>query len=191
MTFCGFFPQMKEKKSLVPGFSLGGNPLFPYADNNIDKMLIDGLSPDCIVNRILNPYYYDYTYLDSFFKSELALFKERESFADVQMYDIVSKEVYKNLCFHAFNHPKVYLLEILANKILEKLGFIKIRDFDEIDFSMESQCQIVYPSVLSFMNIPFDKNHRLFINEMIIKEKVPLSDYIQIYINSKLLALTK
>lgn len=191
LTFCGFFPQMKEKKSLVPGFSLGGNPLFPYADNNIDKMLIDGLSPDYIVNRILNPYYYDYTYLDSFFKSELALFKERESFADVQMYDIVSKEVYKNLCFHAFNHPKVYLLEILANKILEKLGFIKIRDFDEIDFSMESQCQIVYPSVLSFMNIPFDKNHRLFINEMIIKEKVPLSDYIQIYINSKLLALTK
>lgn len=191
LTFCGFFPQMKEKNASIPGFSLGGNPLFPYADNNIDKMLIDGLPPDYIVNRILNPYYYDYTYLDSFFKSELAIFKERESFADVQMYDIVSKEVYKNLCFHAFNRPKVYLLEILANKILEKLGFIKIKEFEEINFSMDSQSQIVYPSVLSFMNVPFDNNYRIYINEMIIKEKVLLTDYIQIYINSKLLALTK
>lgn len=182
---------MKEKNASIPGFSLGGNPLFPYADNNIDKMLIDGLPPDYIVNRILNPYYYDYTYLDSFFKSELAIFKERESFADVQMYDIVSKEVYKNLCFHAFNRPKVYLLEILANKILEKLGFIKIKEFEEINFSMDSQSQIVYPSVLSFMNVPFDNNYRIYINEMIIKEKVLLTDYIQIYINSKLLALTK
>lgn len=191
LTFCGFFPQMKGENALSASFSFGGNPLFPYKDNNIDKMLVDGLSPDSIINRILNPFYYDYVYLDSFFKSELALFKERESLVDVQMYDIVSNEVYKKLCFHAFNHPKVYLLEILANRILEKLGFVKVRQFDKITFSMESQSQIVYPSVLSFINIPFDRNFRLFINEMIIKEKVTVSDYIQIYVNSKLLASTK
>ena len=190
LTFCGYYPQMKGNSTLA-NFSIGGSSLFPYTDSNIDLLLMDKIPRDEILLKILNPYFYTKKFIKSFIESELKVTEERDSLVDIKMSDVVRNEFNKNICFHSFNHPKIHLLQILANRILDKLGYPIVSKFPNIQFSMESQSQVVYPSVLAALDIPINLHDKIYFNEMAFNERVSLLEYLDIYINSKVLVSKK
>lgn len=185
LTFTGYFPQYY--KNTENKLTFGKNPIFSYSDRYIDEMVEQNNTIEEIITKISSINFFDRTFIKSFIQEQLDLFKTRESECDIKMYDFISKNYDKEILFNSFHHPKDFVIKELARKLLsflniKNLEFENEKALDKLDF-LTVQGQIIYPAVLSYLNIK-DDNFYYKPNGNASNFNLNFNDYVTYYCNS-------
>ena len=182
LLFSGYFPQLVKIERLKR-LQFKRSPLFPYVDYNLDNAFLQK-TEKTILNDIKRIDFYDRQYVLDYFNEQLNILTTREKDLDIPMIDVIKAHAHKEVCFYAFNHPKLFLIEILANRLLVFLGLPKQTFWPNINYSIDNQSQIIYPSVLNALGLPWDDSTLLYINQTLYPDRVSFDEYVEIYLNS-------
>lgn len=183
LNFSGYFPQYShDSKHLVLG-----RPLVSYGDANIDQMVNDGCTTAEIARRLSAEDYYDGNELTCHFAKSFQAFCAREETCDIKMQDYLKVHYRDDILFHAFNHPKDFVIKELARRILRYIGIVSDDFEDEVlldkSSRMYAQEQPVYPSVYRYLKLPYRKPYASP-NLLATGWRFAFRDYVEFYVNA-------
>ncbi|OUO50784.1 acetyltransferase [Desulfovibrio sp. An276] len=155
-----YFPQHIYNPVIRPNkkYSIAPSGIFPYGDENINKLLSAGISNDNIVKILSDPDFYDYKTVISNVEKTLSTLEEREKqfLIDIpSVYWIRKYLTSKQICV-TVNHPTRDYFIWLANSIL---SLLEIRsdscDYNDL-FPFSHHIHVpIYPSVIKHLGLNF------------------------------------
>ena len=184
LAFTGYFPQHTSECDS----DVLGHKLVVYGDKNINAMFAEGKTNDEITQALSSNCYYDASYLDTFFTSQLEMFKSKDMAADVKMWDYLFNNSRNEILFHSFNHPKSKVIREQTSRILAYIGILDTTfESEEIINTynkMFTQEEAIYPCVYAYLGLPYDGHRIIHPNLWAAGFDFTFSEYIDYYINA-------
>ena len=154
--FTGYFPQAeKNSNNVLAYFQMSG--LFPMGDKNANELAKKGMPSDEIIRRLSDEDFYSAEEVLAHVKESFSDMEQREVGCDVKMLDFIKENYNKRLLFHSPNHPTHFVIEEMAERILNKMnlggGEFQHRWWIPRQHSLRRQDIPIYPSVLKALGM--------------------------------------
>ena len=169
-------PRNEETKTKV--HSAG---LWPYGDRYVLKLLDQGLTPEQLIEPYLQWNLAEKIDLDRFHQINWAKAKELDQRSEIHLGRYVNKNFRKQRLFVTRNHPSLYMLAAMRNKVFQALDLTppyNDADIEPASGGMYNSFVPVHPSVAKHFELEWWSPDDVYRTH---GEDVPIGEYIRRY----------